>query len=216
MAKQLGGDKDDYSSEDYEEYYGTSNPEKRTESYQEIVDSILQSTPAFRDPREEFDKYYTDELRAEDRTQAEELMRPYFEKRISDEMEDLNLWADQDEANYKRSLRRARNQAASSGGAIGSEREEQEGQITSDHQREKTGRVRETERTVGSKKLQKGGFESTGKYEGSLVGNMKQAIEDQSLWNREQRLNRYISDSKKYYGQPSSKSIFEKSSLYKF
>jgi len=186
------------------------NKQKSSEkSYKDVVDSILKNTPAQNDPLPDFESTYTNDLMKEDYAQSEALFKPYFEQQISNQLEDLNSWAESENINYNRSLRRARFSLASQGGAIGSERTTQEGEITSDHNRSTQNAVRNAERIVGTDNITKAGYQSAGqKQEGSIVGNMNAAIQEGQLWYKQQRSNRYYGNATNYYNQPSTLSLY--------
>ena len=176
--------------------------------YKDIIDSILKNTPAQQEVLPDFESTYSSELQAEDMTQSEALYKPYFEKQIADELEDLNAWSEAENVSYDRSLRRARFSLAAGGGAIGSERTTQEGDITTDHERNVENTVRGVERNVGSAAIKNGGYQSAGtEQEGALVGKMKEAIQGGQLWYKNQRAQRYYGNANNYYSQPSAYSL---------
>jgi hypothetical protein len=195
------------------EEYKSSSDYKMSDDYwdkqlEEMTKAILKATPKEKDPLPSFDEKYTEDLEAEDFAQAEALYTPYFEQQIANELEDLNAYTEVESVNYERSLRSARISMASGGGAIGSEREREESEITQDYDARRKSRVRQTERTVGTEKLTNAGFESAGQQqEGSLVGNLKEAIQEGQLWYKNQRAQRYYGNAETYYSQPSSYSL---------
>lgn len=178
---------------------------KEKSDYSDLVKSVLKNTPAQQPVLEEFEKTYTPALEAEDYAQAEALYTPYFEQQIKNELEDLNAFTQTESVNYDRSLRSARASLAASGGAIGTERESKEGEITQDHEANVRNTVRGVERTVGTEKLQGAGYQSAGQtQEGSIVGKLKTAVQEGQLWYKNQRAQRYMGNSNVYYQQPSN------------
>jgi hypothetical protein len=133
-------------------------------------------------------------------------MIPYYENQISLAMEDLNDYVANTNVSYERTLRRARYALAKGGGAIGSERTGQEKEINQDKETDIGAAVKQTARKVGTEKVKAAGFTPTGLFqEGALVGDMKTGIEEQKLFYRDQRMNRYDSDVKKIYQQTGQK-----------
>ncbi len=176
--------------------------------YKDIIDSILKNTPAQQEVLPDFESTYGADLQAEDMAQSEALYKPYFEKEIANELEDLNAWSESENISYDRSLRRARFSLAASGAAIGSERTTQEGDITTDHETNVENTVRGVERNVGSAAIKNGGYQSAGAdQEGALVGKMKEAIQGGQLWYKNQRAQRYYGNANNYYSQPSAYSL---------
>jgi len=176
--------------------------------YQDLIKSILKSTPAQNKVLPDFETTYSPNLEAEDYKQSEELYTPYFEKQIANDLEDLNAWSETENVSYNRSLRRARFSLASQGGAIGSERTKQEGDITQNHEQRTQNTIRGTERAVGTTNIQNAGYQSAGQnQEGSLVGKMKESIQSGQLWYKNQRAQRYYGNAKTYYSQPSAYSL---------
>lgn len=204
-ARTGGGVKTDYDSNGKKKSGGSSKSSRSSSnSYKDIIKSIMGSTPAQQKVLPDFETTYTPELQAEDMTQSEALYKPYFEQQIANELEDLNAWSEAESVSYDRSLRRARFSLAASGGAVGSERASREGEITQDHEKSVQGAVRGTERSVGTDKIVNGGFQSAGqKQEGSLVGKMKSAVQEGQLWHKNQRAQRYYGNANTYYQQPS-------------
>jgi hypothetical protein len=178
-------------------------------SYDDIIKSILKSTPAQQKVLPDFETTYSPELMAEDYAQSEALYKPYFEQQIANELEDLNAWSESESTNYDRNLRRARFSLAAQGGAIGSERTTAEGEITTDHEKSVADTVRGTERQVGTAKVTGAGFQSGGQnQEGELVGKMTAAIQEGQLWYKNQRAQRYYGNANTYYTQPSTQSLY--------
>lgn len=176
--------------------------------YKDIIDSILKNTPGQQEVLPDFETTYSPELQAEDMAQSEALYKPYFEKQIADELEDLNAWSESENVSYDRSLRRARFSLAAGGGAIGSERTTQEGDITSDHEKTVQNTVRGAERQIGTAAIKNAGYQSAGnEQEGALVGKMKEAIQGGQLWYKNQRAQRYYGNANTYYSQPSAYSL---------
>lgn len=183
--------------------------EKSKKKKSDIVKDILKATPAQQKVLPDFETTYSPELMAEDYTQAEALYKPYFEQQIANELEDLNAWSEAENVNYDRNLRRARFSLAVQGGAIGSERTDVEGEITTDHNTSVKNTTRGVERRIGTQRLTGAGFQGTGQQqEGSLVGEMKAAIQEGQLWYKNQRAQRYYGNANNYYQQPSTKSLY--------
>lgn len=247
------------SKKEWEKKYGKKwedddDDDNGDKSYQDIVDSILDNTPAQQDVLPSFEDVYSgnildkagieeikklrpdvvkafgnDEekiqkwwqdygkeempelvgrLEAEDYEQAEALYTPYFENLIANDLEDLNAWSESESVSYDRSLRRARFSLAAGGGAIGTEREQVEGEITTDHDSRVSNAVRATERQVGTENVKNAGYESAGReQEGALVGGMKESIQEGQLWYKNQRAQRYYGNANTYYQQPSAYSL---------
>lgn len=188
---------------------GAKKPKKSSDSgdssYSDIIDAIMKNTPGQQEVLPDFETTYNDKLEAEDYAQAEALYTPYFEQQIANELEDLNAWSEAENVSYDRSLRRARISLASQGGAIGSERTNQEGEITQDHNMSVENTVRGVERQVGTDKIKNAGYQSAGqKQEGELVGQMKSSIQEGQLWYKNQRAQRYYGNANTYYSQPSA------------
>lgn len=176
--------------------------------YKDVIDSILKNTPAQQEVLPDFETTYSPELQAEDMTQSEALYKPYFEKQIADELEDLNAWSEAENVSYDRSLRRARFSLAAGGGAIGSERTTQEGEMEADKNTRLENTVRGVERNIGTAAIKNGGYQSAGtEQEGALVGKMKEAIQGGQLWYKNQRAQRYYGNANNYYSQPSAYSL---------
>jgi hypothetical protein len=168
----------------------------------------MKSTPAQQKVLPDFETTYSDDLEAEDYAQSEALYKPYFEQQIANELEDLNAWSEAESISYDRSLRRARFSLAAQGGAIGSERMTEEGEISSDHETNVQNTVRGVERSVGTDKIKNAGYQSAGQtQEGSIVGKMKTAIQEGQLWYKNQRAQRYYGNANNYYSQPSAYSL---------
>lgn len=182
--------------------------EKSDNSYADIIKAITKNTPAQQKVLPDFETTYNDKLEAEDYSQSEALYTPYFEQQIANELEDLNAWSEAENVSYDRSLRRARISLAAQGGAIGSERTTEEGEITTDHETNVQNTVRGVERSVGTDKIKNAGYQSSGqKQEGSLIGQMKEAIQGGQLWYKNQRAQRYYGNANTYYSQPSAYSL---------
>jgi len=176
--------------------------------YKDIIKSILESTPAQQEVLPDFETTYSSDLEAEDYTQAEALYKPYFERQIANELEDLNAWSEAESISYERSLRRARFSLAASGGAIGSERTTQESEMAQDEQMKTESQIRGVERNVGTEAIKNAGYQSGGQtQEGSIVGKMKTAIQEGQLWYKNQRAQRYYGNANTYYSQPSAYSL---------
>lgn len=204
-AAELGISLKEYKRSD--EYKNKKSAEKdsenRSNEYQDMIDAILSNTPAQQEVLPDFEETYSDDLEQEDLAQSEALYTPHFEQLIANELEDLNAWSEIEGVNYDRSLRRARVSLASGGGAIGSEREQEEEEISSDYETNKKNRVRATERTVGTEKIKEGGYQSSGQtQEGSLVGRLKEAVQEGQLWYKNQRAQRYYGNANTYYSSP--------------
>jgi hypothetical protein len=173
-------------------------------SYGDIVKNIMGATPAQQKVIKPFEDTYTPELEAEDYAQSEALYKPFYEKQIANELEDLNAWSEADSVSYDRSLRRARFSLAASGAAIGGDRTTVEGEMDTDHKAEVANQVRGVERLVGTDRIVNGGYQSAGQnQEGSIVGGMKAQIQEGQLWYKNQRAQRYNGNSQTYYSQPS-------------
>jgi len=192
--KQAKKDRDSKSSSD--------------KGYKDILKAIMKNTPAQQKVLPDFETTYTPDMEAEDYTQSEALYKPYFEQEIANQLEDLNAWSEAESVSYDRSLRRARFSLAAGGGAIGSERTQQEGEITSDHETNVNNQVRGVERSVGTERIKGAGYQSAGQtQEGSIVGQMKSAIQEGQLWYKNQRAQRYYGNANTYYSQPSAYSL---------
>lgn len=173
--------------------------------YSDLVKTVLKNTSAQQPVLKEFEKTYTPELQAEDYAQSEALYTPYFEQQIANELEDLNAFTQTESVNYDRNLRSARASLAARGGAIGTERENKEGELTEDYNTKVQNTVRGVERTVGTNKLTGAGYQSAGQnQEGSIVGKLKTAVQEGQLWYKNQRAQRYMGNSNVYYQQPSN------------
>ena len=187
---------------------GKDDDKKKKGGYSDIVDEVLKNTPAQQEVLPDFETTYGADLQAEDMAQSEALYKPYFEKEIANELEDLNAWSESENISYDRSLRRARFSLAASGAAIGSERTTQEGDITTDHETNVQNTVRGVERQIGTDAIKNGGFQSAGaNQEGALVGKMKTAVQEGQLWYKNQRAQRYYGNQQTYYSQPSAYEI---------
>ena len=192
--------------------YSSDNSKKASKSSvfsdksnRELIDAILKSTPAQKKILPPFEEKYNNALKAEDYTQAEALYTPYFKKQIANQLEDLNAWSEAEDTNYERSLRRARFSLAAQGGAIGTERQKAENDITKGHQQRTNNAVRGTERAVGTKNIKNAGYQSAGQnQQGSITEKMKEAIQSGQLWYKNQRAQRYYGEAKTYYSQPSA------------
>lgn len=188
----------------------SSKKKKKSESsnYKDIIKEIMKATPAQQKVLPDFETTYSDKLEAEDYAQSEALYKPYFEQQIANELEDLNAWNEAESISYERSLRRARVSLAATGGAIGSEREQQEGEISQDHESNVENTVRGIERKVGTERIKNAGYQSAGQtQEGSIVGKLKTAIQEGQLWYKNQRAQRYYGNANTYYSQPSAYSL---------
>lgn len=173
----------------------------------DISKAILDVTPAEKDPYTPFD--YTPALEAEDQAQAEALFNPFYEEQVANLLEDLDNVEQMESVNYQRTLRRARFSMASGGGAIGTERETNDQEITDNYTYNKNNRAKEAERTVGTERLTGAGFSSVtnSPQEGSLIRDWKANIADQKLRSKEQRQQRWAFDADQYYKIPSTKSV---------
>lgn len=186
---------------------GSSKSKKEEESsiekmLKKVQESILDTTPAFQEVLPDFETtVYNEDLQAEDRAQSEALFNDYFDNQINTYLEDLTNTEQQEGVNYQRSLRRARLSMARSGGAIGTERENADQEITSDYQYGRGNRLRQAERTIGTDKLNAAGFESATQtpQEGSINQERTKSIEEQVLWYKNQRAQRYYGDAQNYY-----------------
>jgi hypothetical protein len=168
------------------------------------IKSILNVTPAFQKTAADFEStVYTPEIAAEDEVQAKALFEPYFNEQINTLLEDLNVVEQMESVSYDRSLRRARSSMAQAGGAIGTQREENDKMITDDYQYNRNNRLRTSERTIGTERMQGAGYQPVAgtPQEGSLIREMKGTIADQILWNKNQRAQRYYGDVGNYYSQ---------------
>lgn len=184
------------------------NKKDSDKSYKDIIKAIMKATPAQQKVLPDFETTYSDKLEAEDYAQAEALYTPYFEQQIANELEDLNAWNEAESISYERSLRRARVSLAATGGAIGDERVQQEGEITQDHSANVENTVRGIERKVGTDRIKNAGYQSAGQtQEGSIVGELKTAIQEGQLWYKNQRAQRYYGNANTYYSQPSAYSL---------
>lgn len=207
-AAKLGISLKEYKNSD--EYKKKKKKDKKKDKdkksdYSNLVKTVLENTPAQQPVLEEFEKTYTPELQAEDYAQSEALYTPYFEQQIANELEDLNAFTQTESVNYDRNLRSARASLAATGGAIGSERENKEGEITQDHETNVKNVVRGVERNIGTNKLTGAGYQSAGQtQEGSIIGKLKTAVQEGQLWYKNQRAQRYMGNSNVYYQQPSA------------
>jgi hypothetical protein len=176
--------------------------------YSDVVNSILSATPGFQDPVASFEEIYTDELQAEDRAQAEALFKPYFAQQIADQMEDLRIGIENDSVDYNRTMRQGRVKMARGGGAVGSEREMWEEEVGRSRDTAKQSRIRSAERAVGSENIRTAGYNPlyNGRV-GTLTDDMNAAIEEQSVWYRTQRANRYYGDASRTYQQSTGRNI---------
>lgn len=165
-----------------------------------ISKGVLSSAPKEKKPVKDFEKVYGKKLQKEDLLQAKALFEPYYNDKISTILEDLNTTLQMDSISYDRSLRRARASMALSGGAIGTERTNTEGEMQTDFNANRTEKVKGAERAVGTEKLTAAGYTSSGTTrEGTIVGEMKKNIADQQLWYKNQRAQRYYADAGAYY-----------------
>lgn len=187
----------------------TSNSDNSSNNYnksnKDLIDSILNSTPAQKKTLQEFEKTYTPTMEANDYATSEKLYKPYFQKQIANQLEDLNAWSEAENVSYDRSLRRARFSLAASGGAIGTERQKEESDMTKNHQRNVDNAVRGTERAVGTQNITNAGYQSAGQnQQGSITEKMKEAIQAGQLEFKNQQAANYIGNAKTYYSQPSA------------
>lgn len=191
---------------------GTANTSNLGDLVKQATQEVLGATPGFNKPVQDFEQIYTPELQNEDIAQSKALFEPFYNNQISSLLEDLSSTEQMESMSYDRTLRRVRFSMAAGGGAIGSEREMADKEITDRQQYEKTGRMKSAERTVGTERLQGAGFKSvTGSpVEGSLIGEMKANIADQTLWNKNQRMNRYYGDAQNYYQQSPATNLLGK------
>lgn len=198
-----------------EEYTGSKSKKKDSNSsisslVDKVAGSVLDVTPGFQKTAADFEStVYTPALQAEDEAQAKALFEPYYTEQVSNLLEDLTTTEAMESVSYERTLRRARASMAAAGGAIGSEREQNDQEITQGYQYGRKNRLRTAERAVGTEKLTGAGFESvTGSpQEGSIIRDMKANIADQVLWNKNQRAQRYYGDVANYYQQSPGTSI---------
>jgi hypothetical protein len=187
---------DYYNSEDY---------------LKNLMKSIFDTTPAEREVLPTFEEQDTPELQAQDRQTAEAMMIPYYEQQIEMAMEDLNDYVANQNVNYQRTLRRARASAAKAGGAIGTEIENTEAEIKEDRDMIVNEKTKQAERKVGTEKIQQSGYQSSGLFsEGSLIGEMKSAIEEETMNLTSERAAMYNADAAKYYNQDSQYSYNNK------
>ncbi len=182
----------------------SSSSGQASSGYGSLVDSatqaILGSSKKNADPVKDFEKVYSKKLTKEDLDQAKALFEPYYNNKISTILEDLNTTLESDSISYDRTLRRARASMALSGGAIGTERTSAEGEMQTDYNTNRTGKIKQAERVVGTDKLTSAGIASAGTtQEGSLISEMKNNIADQQLWYKNQRAERYYADAGVYY-----------------
>jgi hypothetical protein len=174
------------------------------EQYGSLVDqiatSILGVAPKEKKAPKDFDDVYTSKLQKEDEDQARSMFEPFYNEKINGILEDLNTVMQMESVNYERSLRRARASMAQAGGAIGTERTNAEGEMNQDYQTNRNIRIRSAEKQVGTERIKGAGYTPTNNpLEGSLISEMKQNIAEQTLWNKQQRANRYYSDVSKYF-----------------
>jgi hypothetical protein len=175
-----------------------------------IIDQILGVTPKEKDPFMPFDEYYTDEDRKIDEESAIAMFQPKLTQDIDDLMQDLDTWNTNEVTNYKRLLRRGRSMMASGGGAIGlgeqGERQQAEEENRVDHQAKVDAQGRAVEKQVGSEAFAKGGYNSyfNGGREGNLIQEFNTNVEEQKLWDEQQRQLQYGADSNAYYSSPSN------------
>lgn len=208
-----GQTKDQVSSSSKSSKKSKSSKDSGSGDISDLVDKvskeILGSTPGFQAPAEDFETKYTPELQAEDEAQSRALFEPYYNDQVSALLEDLSSTEAMESVSYDRTLRRARASLAQGGGAIGTEREGADKEITDRQGNERTGRLKSAERTIGTERLTGAGFQSvTGSpQEGSLIGEMKGNIAEQSLWYKNQRAQRYYGDAKTYYGNGTGRSL---------
>ncbi len=187
---------------------GGSSSDSGGSDYKDLVKSVMDNTPAQQPVLADFESTYTPAVQAEDMAQSEALYTPYFKQQIANQLEDLNAFSQTESVNYDRSLRSARASLAATGGAIGSERDTKEGNITQDYNTTMDNQVRGVERNVGTDAIKNAGYQSNGQtQEGDIVGKMKSAIQEGQLWYKNQRANEYMGDSKTYYSQPSAYSL---------
>lgn len=142
-----------------------------------------------------FEDTYTTALQTEDATQAEALFKPFYTQKINDTLEDLNTYMETESVSYNRTLRQGRAKMAQLGAAIGTERTGWEGEVKADSDKTRAAKVKETERSVGTNKIKEAGYTPT--YQdrlGTVTDEMNSAIEEQKIWYKNQRANRYYSD----------------------
>lgn len=208
-----GQTKDQVSSSSKSSKKSKSSKDSGSGDISDLVDKvskeILGSTPGFQAPAEDFETKYTPELQAEDEAQSRALFEPYYNDQVSALLEDLSSTEAMESVSYDRTLRRARASLAQQGGAIGSEREMADKEITDRQTNERNTRLKTAERTIGTERLTGAGFQGvTGSpQEGSLIREMKGNIADQSLWYKNQRAQRYYGDAKTYYGTGTGRSL---------
>ncbi len=170
-----------------------------------IMDAIVGTIPDEKDPYMDFDEYYTAEDRAIDAESAEAMWKPKLTQDISDTLEDLDTWNENEATNYTRLLRRGRASMASQGGAVGrgesGERQKDEQEKTDDYNTKVDTTNRFAEREIGSEAFVNGGYDSFygGNREGTLMQEYTANIEEDKLWSEQQRQNQYYADSNQYY-----------------
>ena len=172
---------------EWEKKYGKKwEGDSSSSKYSDIVKAALENTPGQQKTLSLFEDTYTGKLKKEDYAQSKALYTPWFMKQIGNELEDLNAWAEGENINYERSLRRARFSMAVGGGAIGTERKNVEGEYKKDHEARLSESVRGTERKIGTKRIKQAGYQSASvdKEKGSIVDNMAAAIQEEGFSRR--------------------------------
>ncbi len=97
------------------------------------------------------------------------------------------------------------------GAAIGSERTKWQGEVKREKDMREREQVRATEREVGTEEMRKAGY--TPFYQnrvGSITDAMNTAIEEQKLWHRNQRAQRYYADARNKYRQEGGQTFGQK------
>jgi hypothetical protein len=145
---------------------------------------------------------YSSKDEKKDRKKAEEDVKPFYTQQISDTMEDLNAWIETESINYNRTLRQGRARMAQMGAAIGTQRDSAEAEVTQDSQRRKQANLQRTERQVGSGQMTQAGFGSQygGNRVGSITDEMNASIEEQALWYKGQKTQKYYGNMGINYG----------------
>jgi len=178
----------------------------KKKKYSSILDSVLANTPGQQPMQQTFEEFYAThpELQAEDIAQAENLEKPFIERQISSELEDLQLWTQSATADYTRSLRRARATMAAQGGGIGSERTGTEGEMAADKKLSETTTQKGFAKSIGTDRLTQAGYNAYNTpTEGSLPASQKANIAKSTQWYKTQRSNRYWADTNVFLKQPS-------------
>lgn len=147
------------------------------------------------DLSENFDEFYDEDMENEDIDTAKKLWEGHFEQQITMQLEDLNDFAANSNVNYNRSLRTARSSLAKMGGAIGSERTTEEGEIKQDKDRVMASKINQVKGQVGTEEIQKAGYKTTGVFqEGALNEELEYAIENEKLDLQDERSTRFYAE----------------------